>query len=273
LSVVLIPILSFFFLKDGAAIYAALLDSAGDRMRSLLAEILDGLHDLFARYIRSVVLLSGATFVSHSAFFTITGVPYPILLASIAAILEFIPVVGPLSAAVVTLLVSALAGYGHLLWILVFLILYRLFQDYVLLPYLMSSGVEIHPLVVLFGVLAGEQAADQGVGDLRVVRRARALDRDRDLDDRGGLGADLARQPDRALGVEPRVGADLVLEARELEVLAGRVDHLDEDGEGLAGGAVGLLDAEDVDARARGRAARGDGDQAGERQGTKQTSM
>jgi predicted PurR-regulated permease PerM len=159
LSIILIPILSFFFLKDGAAMYAALLDGVGDRMRMLVADILDGLHGLLSRYIRSVVLLSGAAFVSHSAFFTVIGVPYAILLAGIAGILEFIPVVGPLAAGALILLVSALAGYDHLLWILVFLILYRFFQDYVLSPYLMSTGVEIHPLLVLFGVLAGENAA------------------------------------------------------------------------------------------------------------------
>jgi predicted PurR-regulated permease PerM len=34
-----------------------------------------------------------------------------------------------------------------------------LFQDYVLSPQLLSSGIEIHPLLVLFGVLAGEQVA------------------------------------------------------------------------------------------------------------------
>ncbi len=34
---------------------------------------------------------------------------------------------------------------------------YRIFQDYVLSPYLMSSRIELHPMLVLFGVLAGEQ--------------------------------------------------------------------------------------------------------------------
>jgi predicted PurR-regulated permease PerM len=49
---------------------------------------------------------------------------------------------------------------GHLslvLWILAFLGGYRLFQDYVLQPYLMSAGVALHPLWIIFGVLAGEQ--------------------------------------------------------------------------------------------------------------------
>jgi predicted PurR-regulated permease PerM len=55
--------------------------------------------------------------------------------------------------------VAAFTGYGHLLWIVIFLVIYRIFQDYVLSPYLMSAGVEVDPLLVLFGVLAGEQIA------------------------------------------------------------------------------------------------------------------
>ncbi len=52
-----------------------------------------------------------------------------------------------------------MSGYSHIIGLIVFLGLYRLFQDYVLSPYLMSAGVAIPPLLVLFGVLAGEQLA------------------------------------------------------------------------------------------------------------------
>jgi Predicted permease len=41
----------------------------------------------------------------------------------------------------------------------IFLVIYRFFQDYVLSPHLMSEGVELHPLMVIFGALAGEQIA------------------------------------------------------------------------------------------------------------------
>jgi len=58
---------------------------------------------------------------------------------------------------VIIMIVCGIAGAGGLIWILCFWALYRVFQDYVLNPYLMSSGVELHPLLVLFGVLAGEK--------------------------------------------------------------------------------------------------------------------
>ena len=67
--------------------------------------------------------------------------------------------VGPLTAAALILLVQAVSGPGHLLWIVIFLIAYRLFQDYGLQPYLMSSGMELPPLLVIFGVMAGGELA------------------------------------------------------------------------------------------------------------------
>jgi len=87
------------------------------------------------------------------------GVPYPLLLAGAAAALEFIPAVGPFVGGVIIMVVAATGGYPHLLWIVAFLVIYRIFQDYVLNPYLLSSSIEVHPMLVLFGVLAGEQLA------------------------------------------------------------------------------------------------------------------
>ena len=55
-------------------------------------------------------------------------------------------------------LLSAVSG-GHVLTVVIFLIAYRMFQDYVLSPHLMGQGVELHPLLVLFGVFAGAEVA------------------------------------------------------------------------------------------------------------------
>ena len=159
LSTILIPILSFFFLKDGPAIRKTIIENFSHANQTVVNEIFMDLHLLLAQYIRALVLLSIATFAFYTGFLSIASVPYAILLAGIAAMLEFIPVVGPLTASAVILLVAAFTGYSHLLWIVIFLVVYRIFQDYVLSPYLMSSGVEVDPLLVLFGVLAGEQIA------------------------------------------------------------------------------------------------------------------
>lgn len=155
--IILIPILGYFLLKDGSKMLRALVASVPPGSRDLVSGILMDLHVLLLSYIRALLTLAIATFVAYSSMLALIGVPYPVLLAGIAAALEVIPVIGPLSGAVIVLLVAAFSGYGHLVWLLLFLILYRIFQDYVLSPMLMSAGVALHPLLVLIGVLAGEQ--------------------------------------------------------------------------------------------------------------------
>jgi predicted PurR-regulated permease PerM len=66
--------------------------------------------------------------------------------------------VGPLTASIFILLVAAVGG-APVLGVLIFLLAYRLFQDYILSPHLMGQGVELHPLLVLFGVFAGAEIA------------------------------------------------------------------------------------------------------------------
>jgi predicted PurR-regulated permease PerM len=56
-------------------------------------------------------------------------------------------------------LVIAGAFSGRLLTILIFIVAFRMFQDYVVSPHLMGRGVELHPLLVLFGVFAGAELA------------------------------------------------------------------------------------------------------------------
>jgi predicted PurR-regulated permease PerM len=49
------------------------------------------------------------------------------------------------------------AGYPHIVWIVVFLVVWRILQDYVNMPWVLGSGIELHPLLVIFGILAGAE--------------------------------------------------------------------------------------------------------------------
>jgi predicted PurR-regulated permease PerM len=160
LYILLVPILGFFLLKNGPEYRKSILEmlAVGSR-RDEIEDIAADVDLLLAQYMRALVLLAAATFVAYGLFFSLIGVPYGILLAAIAFLLEIIPLLGPLVAAVAILMVAGLSGFHHLLWILVFLAVFRLIQDYVLSPLLLSKGAKLQPVVVIFGVLAGGQIA------------------------------------------------------------------------------------------------------------------
>jgi predicted PurR-regulated permease PerM len=157
--VVIVPVLGFFFLKDGRAIALQFVEMVEDGpRRSLLDDLLADTSLLLAHYMRAILLLSLAAFTAYSIFFTILRIPYSFLLAALAGTLEFIPMIGPLTAGATILIVTGVSG-GPLLSALIFLIVYRMFADYLLSPQLMRAGVKLHPLFVLFGVFAGAEIA------------------------------------------------------------------------------------------------------------------
>ena len=159
IDVIIVPILSFFFLKDGRRIRDHVVELFGDGpRRDLLEDLLADVNLLLAQYMRALLMLCSATFISYSIFFSIMRVPYAVLLAALAFALEFIPMIGPFVAAVVIITVAGLSG-SSVLAVLIFLAAYRMFQDYILSPHIMGTGLELHPLAVLFGVFAGAEVA------------------------------------------------------------------------------------------------------------------
>lgn len=154
---VLVPVLSFLLIKEAPRLKRELFAWIGRSNSLLWGDIIKDLDLLMAGYVRALLILSIATWVVYSTVFSFMGITYALLLGVMAGFLEVIPFVGPLIAAAVVLAVCAFSGYAHLAWLLLFIVGYRLFQDYVLNPYLMSAGIEVPPLLVILGLLAGEQ--------------------------------------------------------------------------------------------------------------------
>ena len=56
-------------------------------------------------------------------------------------------------------LLTGFSGYPHWIGLVVFLIVWRLIQDYVVSPRILGKSTELHPLAAIFGVLAGGEVA------------------------------------------------------------------------------------------------------------------
>jgi predicted PurR-regulated permease PerM len=157
---VIVPLLSIFFLKDGRAFSEILLSLVQSRpQRELLQGVLSDLNQMLAHFIRAQLTLAALTFVAYSAVLAVVRMPYALVLGTMGGLLEFIPVVGPLAAGVIIVGVALLMGYQHWLVLIVFLGVWRLIQDYVSSPRIMGRSMELHPLAAIFGVMAGGEVA------------------------------------------------------------------------------------------------------------------
>ena len=157
---VVIPILAIFFLRDGREFADSVIQIAErSRQRQFLSSIVEDLNVMLAGYIRAQLVLAGLSLVVYIIVLLLLRVPYAIILGIVGGALEFIPVAGPLVAALVILGVAFLTGYQHLLLLALFLSLWRLVQDYVNSPRIMGGKLELHPLAALFAILAGGEIA------------------------------------------------------------------------------------------------------------------
>ena len=160
LWLMLIPILAIFFLQ-GKSRFAQGLESLLDdpRSRLLLSDIMSDLDEMLSHFVRAQVYLAAISSAVYLATLTLMRVPYSWALGTLAGLLEFIPFVGPLVAGAIILTVSFGLNYGHLGMLLLFLLLWRGLQDYLVSPHILGGRVKVHPLAAIFGVLAGGEIA------------------------------------------------------------------------------------------------------------------
>ncbi len=88
--------------------------------RELLQGVLSDLNQMLAHFIRAQLTLAALTFVMYSAVLAVMRMPYALVLGTLGGLLEFIPVLGPLVAAVIIMGVALLMGYKHWLVLISF---------------------------------------------------------------------------------------------------------------------------------------------------------
>jgi predicted PurR-regulated permease PerM len=158
---VLIPILSFFLLKDAENFRRSALQMLPrGRWRWRGDEFFQDISSTLAAYTRAQLTACFLIGVVCTLGFTLLGLPSPLVLGFIAGLFEFVPLLGPLLVAILAAIAAALhAGFSSALLVLVFLGVLRIAQDYVIYPRLIGQGIHLHPLAVIMAILSGAELA------------------------------------------------------------------------------------------------------------------
>jgi predicted PurR-regulated permease PerM len=158
---VLIPILAFFLLKDAEGFRrSALLMLPRGRWRWRGDEFFQDVNSTLAAYIRAQLTACLFIGVVCALGFTLLGLPGGLVMGFIAGVFEFVPLAGPLVVAIMAAILATLhAGPFNAFLVLLFLGVLRIIHDYFIYPRLIGQGIHLHPLAVIFAILAGEKLA------------------------------------------------------------------------------------------------------------------
>ena len=158
---ILIPILGFFLLKDVESFRRSVLQMLPrGRWRWRGDEFFQDINSTLAAYTRAQ--LTACLFVGLvcALGFTLLRLPGGLVMGLMAGVFEFVPLVGPLSIAIMAALLALLHdGPVSMFFVLVFLGVLRIAQDYFIYPRLIGQGIHLHPLAVIFAILSGAELA------------------------------------------------------------------------------------------------------------------
>lgn len=162
---ILIPILSFFFLKDADLFRVAILRFFPvGRWRGRVESVILDVNSTLAAYARAQLISCVLIGTVCTIGFYLLGNNYALLLGILAGIFEFVPLIGPLAIGIIATTVAGFESGKQALWTAIFLVVFRIIHDYVTYPRIVREGIHLHPLVIILSVLAGEQVAGiQGV--------------------------------------------------------------------------------------------------------------
>jgi predicted PurR-regulated permease PerM len=158
---VLIPVLSFFLLKDVDTFRRSALQMLPrGRWRWRGDEFFQDVNSTLASYIRAQLTACLFVGVVCTLGFALLGLPNQLALGVIAGVCEFVPLVGPLLVAAVAVAAALLHGGGFLAFlVIVFLVVLRIVEDYIVYPRLIGQGIHLHPLAVIIAILCGAELA------------------------------------------------------------------------------------------------------------------
>lgn len=151
-----IGLFSFYFAADGPRLRRALCSVLPPARQAEVLRAWEIAVNKTGGYIYSrglMALISGA---AHFVLLQMLDVPYaPVLAVWVGLVSQFIPTIGTYLAGALPMLIAFTVDPWYALWVLIFVVVYQQFENYVLQPKLTSKTVDIHPAVAFGSVIAG----------------------------------------------------------------------------------------------------------------------
>ncbi|CCQ15362.1 Hypothetical membrane protein [Rhodococcus sp. AW25M09] len=156
ITLALVLVLSFFFVKDGPKFLPWLHGFSGGRAGRHLAEVLSRMWVTLGGFIRTQAIVSFIDAFFIGLGLIILGVPLALVLATLTFLGGFIPIVGAFVAGALAVLVALVAnGLTTALIVLAIIVAVQQLEGNVLQPILQSRSMNLHPAIVLLAVTGG----------------------------------------------------------------------------------------------------------------------
>lgn len=156
-NLVLIPVVAFYLLRDWDRLVAWIDAMLPRSIEPTVAHLARESDKVLGAFVRGQLLVMLALGVFYGAGLSVVGLSVGPLIGMVAGLLSFVPYLGFIigfGAAVIAVLVQY-GDWPHLLLVCGVFVVGQLLEGYVLVPKLVGDKIGLHPVAVIFAVLAG----------------------------------------------------------------------------------------------------------------------
>ncbi|MFJ8495099.1 AI-2E family transporter [Streptomyces sp. NPDC094038] len=151
-----ITLFAFYFAADGPRLRRTLCSVLPPARQAEVLRAWEIAVDKTGGYLYSRGVMALISGIAHYILLEALGVPYaPVLGVWVGLVSQFIPTIGTYLAGALPMLIAFTVNPLYAVWVLVFVVIYQQFENYMLQPKLTSKSVDIHPAVAFGSVIAG----------------------------------------------------------------------------------------------------------------------
>jgi predicted PurR-regulated permease PerM len=156
-NLVLIPVVAFYLLRDWDRMVAKIDSMLPRSIQPTVAHLAHESDKILGAFVRGQLLVMLALGTFYGMALGLVGLSVGLLIGLVAGVLSFVPYLGFIIGFVAAI-VAALVQFGdwtHLLLVCGVFMVGQLLEGYVLVPKLVGDKIGLHPVAVIFAVLAG----------------------------------------------------------------------------------------------------------------------
>jgi predicted PurR-regulated permease PerM len=155
----IVPFLAFYILKDYQVIEKTVLATVPRAHRTNAIKLVIDIDTALGNYIRGQFLVCLLVGLLAYIGYWLIGMPYALLLASIVAIFNIIPYLGPFFGAAPAIIMASTVSFKMVLLVVFVNLVVQILEGNVISPQVVGRTLHMHPLLIIFALLVGGELA------------------------------------------------------------------------------------------------------------------
>lgn len=155
IELIVVPFITFYMMKKGRTFSNKFAELFPERYHAHIKNLFKEIHFVLKAYIHGQLLLSVLMAFLVFIGMWIMDIPYPLVIGLLAGVVEVVPIIGPIIGAVPPILLGLLQGSSVMIQVIIFYVVVQQLDSHFIMPKLMGSIIEVHPVAIIAGVLIG----------------------------------------------------------------------------------------------------------------------